>query len=198
MDRLRGRNVGAEIFISHTLKEATLLQSLTNAGLLGMRYDRKTTDLVVRTTSSESARFLNTDAWLIAYVWQELQNANFADDCQANIQLQSGQVRLEIDLALVYRSRLLIAECCAPRSVLGLSNYLERLDATAHLVGGEGVSKVLIINLPSAMHSDSNRYYDAFWEKAKQLKTAVVTKEDLPNIAAILKREMTTPNYARV
>lgn len=194
---LRGRTIGAETFISHKLKDSALLLSLEKAGLLKVRYDGRRSDLRVGTTSPDSALFLTTDWWLILYVWQEIRNATVADDCRCNITMVNGHLRLEIDLALTYRSRLLIAEFRATGSVFGLKQYLLRLDSTANLLGGEYVSKVLIINRQSAVNSSSNRYFDEFWEEAKQRKIVIITKEDLPNIAAILKREMISPTYAR-
>ncbi len=194
---LRDKKVGHKTTLPQELKASTLLQSLEKSGLLEITYEGSDC-ISVHTTSHKSARFLGTGDWLEFYIWHEIINAGFADDCQWDISILNERVKFNIDLALTYKARLLIAEFCTSRSVLHLDQYLARLDSNANLLGGGYVSKIFIINQPSAVNSSYNRYYDTFWERAKLRNIVVVTKEDLPSIGGILKREMTSPTYTRI
>jgi hypothetical protein len=90
------------------LKTTMLLQSLERAGLLKI-IQRNNNDTIV-SLSNEDVRFLTGD-WLEFYVWHEVIKTGFANDCRWDFRISKEKVQFEIDLALTYKARLLIAEC---------------------------------------------------------------------------------------
>ena len=104
-----------------------------------------------------------------------------------------GQVDNEIDLALIYKAQLIIAECKTDITPFKADKGYQRdLDAAAELLGGAYVSKVFITNQPGT--GDSYSYFE---QQAKGRHIVVVTREKLADIGTILKNEAMTPTYER-
>lgn len=176
-----------------TLVTSSLIQGLEACGAIKTKQKPDGT-VTCEFTSKHFARFLGSGDWLEIYVWHEAKEAGFADDCQWAFQIIRGQVRFDIDLALTYKARLLIAECKTDYNpFMGKGVYLNTLDSNAHLFGGALVSKVFITNQPRTRGG-----FEAFHEQAKLRNIIVVTQEDLADIGAILKREVTNPTYVRI
>lgn len=136
---------------------------------------------------------MGTGDWLEVYVWKEVAKAHFADDCQWGCQI-INEAEIELDLALLYKAQLLIAECKAEREPFkGKREFLAKLDATAKLLGGEYVSKLFITNQPGIGES-----YESFCKQARDRHIVVVTGERLPEIGYILKNEAMNPTYERI
>jgi hypothetical protein len=177
--------------IPATRQTHPLLQTLLEHGLL-YREQRPSGETLFFFTSLESAHFLGTGDWLEIYVWHKATEATFADDCQWGCEIK-GQVANELDLALIYKAQLIIAECkTAANPFKGDKGYLRDLDAAAHLLGGAYVSKVLITNQPGTGDS-----YRSLETQAKERHIVIVTREKLADIGAILKNEAINPIYER-
>ena len=126
-------------------------------------------------SSSEAAQFTGIGDWLEVYVWHEVKQRGFADDYQWGCKVSDGQVENELDLAVLYKAQLLIAECKTDQNPFqGRRNYLGKLDAIANLLGGTYVTQVFITNQYGTEDS-----YNVFCEQAKQ-RNIVVTAEALP------------------
>jgi hypothetical protein len=191
--QLRHRRVGEKFSLSPELQTSALLQSLENNGLLEITIDETDEMPVCCFSSHDSTQFLAGD-WLVYYVWHEIIKVGFADDCQWGFSvIINKQTVFEIDIALTYNTQLLVVECCTSQNVFRQANHLTKLDSIAYLVGGSYVNKVLVTN--QLRTGDS---YKSFYEQANLRKIIVVTKEDLPNVGSILKREMVTPTYLKL
>jgi hypothetical protein len=191
--QLRHRRVGEKFSLSPELQTSALLQSLEKNGLLEITIDETDEMPVCCFSSHDSTQFLAGD-WLVYYVWHEIIKVGFADDCQWGFSvIINKQTVFEIDIALTYNTQLLVVECCTSQNVFRQANHLTKLDSIAYLVGGSYVNKVLVTN--QLRTGDS---YKSFYEQANLRKIIVVTKEDLPNVGSILKREMVTPTYLKL
>lgn len=176
------------IMLHPELKASALLQSLERNGLLEITEEDGKISCSI---SRESVHFLMGD-WLEFYVWDEVTKAGFTNDCRWDFRITNGEVQFQIDLAIIYKTRLLIAECkTAPNTFRDV--HLARLDSTANLLGGGYVGKIFITN-----EMGTGEMYKSFCEKAKLRNIVVITKEDLPTIAAILRSQFTAPTYMRV
>lgn len=182
-------NRQARIMLRSELKTSSLLQSLEQNGLLEITQDSD--DNISCSISYDNAQFL-MGGWLEIYVWHEVIEAGFADDCRWGFHIMNGQVQFEIDLAIIYKTRLLIVECkTAPNTFK--DTHLARLDSTANLLGGSYVSKIFVTN-----EMGTGAMFESFCEKARLRNIVVITKEALPDIATILRREVTAPSYMRI
>lgn len=170
-----------------------LLQFLENYGLLKITHNDVDGMITCSFTSPEAAQFVGTGDWLEVYVWKEAEKAGFADDHQWGCQI-INEAEKDLDLALLYKAQLLIAECKAEREPFkGRKGFLAQLDATAKLLGGEYVSKLFITNQPGMGES-----YENFCKQARDRNIVVVTGERLPEIGKILRNEAMNPTYERI
>lgn len=183
-------NRPVRVMLHPELKTSALLQSLVQNGLLEITQDSDDHKISC-SMSYESAHFLMGD-WLAFWVWHEVIKAGVADDCRWGFRIRNGQVQFDIDLVIIFKTRLLLVECkTAPNAFK--DTQLARLDSTANLLGGGYVSKFFITNQRGA-----GDMFKSFCEKARLRNIVVITKEDLPNIATILKHEITAPTYVRI
>lgn len=143
--------------------------------------------------SDEMWMFLKGD-WLEFYVWQEAQNATFADDCQwghkiiVDQKLATTLPSNELDLALTYQARLLIAECKTSKKPFGNSEDLDKLYSIANLLGGDFVKQVFITSCPRPDEKDEQ--FDNFRRQAEVRRISVITGDQLPQVGEILRQEM--------
>lgn len=196
LNLLRDVRAGERISFSPELKSSMLLSSLEKRGLLDIARQTSEHSITCSFASNESAQFISAGYWLTIYIWHELVKAGFADDCQWDCLVNNGQVRYEVDLALTYRTRLFIAECSTALNSFRRSDSLSKLDSYANLLGGSFVSKFFITS--QSKSAGDNRLYNAFYEQAALRRIVVLTKEDLPNIAMILKNEMFRATYPNI
>jgi len=99
----------------------------------------------------------------------------------------------ELELALIYKAQLIIAECKADNNPFkSEKGYLRDPEAAAQLLGRAYVSKVFITNQPGTADSHAS-----FERQAKERHIVVVPQEQLANRGALLKNEAINPTYER-
>ncbi len=166
-----------------------LLQYLIAWGVLSIA-EQTSNMLHCTITNIEKRDFLLGD-WLEVYVWQEAINAGFADDCQWGYKIPVDQKIAatlpsnELDLALTYRARLLIAECKTSRDPFD-PKFLDKLYAVANLVGGGYVRQVFVTNCPRPQ--GKNERFDNFSRQAEVRRISVITGEQLMNVGTLLQQ----------
>jgi len=186
---LVGKNKKESVVLPATLRAAPLLSSFVKEGVLEIIQEHNDGTATCCFPSSDSALFFRTGKWLMLYVWYEVLHAKIADDCQWGCEIVHNQELFELDLALTYRARLLLAECKVGQYPYRLES-LSRLEAIANRLGRNYVSR-LFITSSSSMQGP----YQSFCEHAQLRNTVVVTWEDLPNIGSIIKRTILAPTY---
>ena len=136
-------------------------------------------------------------AWLEAYVWDEARNLNQFSDCQwnqrivDNKKLDDRDSKNELDVSMIYKAQLIIAECKTGTDDLLKSDNIYKLDAVAGILGGKFVSKIFITSSPIPEETDRERLrqHKKFREKAEDHSIEVITREGLPNIREILEKQ---------
>lgn len=143
-------------------------------------------------------RFLN-GAWLEAYVWdaaKQLGDENrgkaLFDNCQWNQKVNDGNSKNELDVALTYKAQLLIAECKTGEKESFATETLYKLDSVASIFGGRFVGRLLISSISKKKPSND------FLAQAKSRRIVVVTGDELPDIATILKNEALDSPFPRM
>lgn len=136
--------------------------------------------------SSNMQEFLQGD-WLEIYVWHEAIEAGFANDCQWGYKIQADLPSNELDVALTYKARLLIAECKTLSKPFN-PEFLYKLHSVADLVGGNYVRQIFITNHTKPI--DKNESFENFSQQAAIRRTFVVTGEQLPEIKEILRQQI--------
>jgi hypothetical protein len=143
--------------------------------------------------SKNAAQFLGTGDWLEVYAWHQTNRIKFADDNLWGYSIIKDQVYLELDLAVMYKAQLVIAECKAnEKPFRGQNNYLRDIDAVADLLGRTYVSKVFITNQPGEGES-----YKIFSQQAEERNIVVITGERLHEVGQILEKQAKHPKYPR-
>jgi hypothetical protein len=137
-------------------------------------------------TSSNMCEFLQGD-WLEVYVWHEAREANIADDYQWGYKIKADLPSNELDVALTYKARLLIAECKTLSKPFN-PELLYKLHSVADLVGGNYVRQVFITN--HVKPDSKSESFENFCQQAAIRRTIVVTGEQLPYIARILQQQI--------
>jgi hypothetical protein len=181
-------------FPAHTSWTPCLQQAI-DLGLLDVKQATART-LTAHFVSIEAAAFLGTGDWLEFYVWHAAVSRGLADEqhCQWGCAILDGEVEKELDLALMHKAQLIIAECKAEQNPFqAKKGHLHKLQAKANVLGGSYVCKLFITNQRAVGDS-----YQAFENQAKQYKIVVVTGEHLPDIGQILEKEATRPTYQRI
>lgn len=190
---MHDKKAGVLVSLPLELTDSPLLQALERYGILEIKINKEG-EKCCSFTSSDAARFAGTGDWLEIFVWQEAQDAGFADDCRWGYEIIEGKAKNELDLALTYQAQLLIGECKTDYNPFkGKRNYLDTLDSNAHLLGGHFVTKLFITNQPKTREG-----YESFKEQADKRRIVVLTAEDIPNIKEHLEREAKNPTYARI
>ncbi len=168
-----------------------LLEQLSDLGMLTMI--GKTADMLQCTIKDhEGFEFLMGD-WLEVYVWHEATNAGFADDCQWGYKIVVDQKIAailpsnELDLALTYKARLLIAECKTSRDPFD-PKFLDKLYSIANLVGGGYVRQVFVTNCPYPQKK--NERFDNFSRQAEVRRISIVTGDQLFRVGTLLRQEI--------
>ena len=179
---LRGNNtLAAKI----SVQAEPLLQQIASFGALTLT--GRTTDTVeCNIRDNDTLEFLKGD-WLEVYVWKEAINAGFADDCQWGYKIVAELPSNELDMALTYKARLLIAECKTSRNPFE-TDHLYKLHSVAELVGGNYVRQVFITNCPRP--KTNNESFDNFCRQADVRHIFVVTGEQLTDIGPLLKQQI--------
>ncbi len=145
----------------------------------------------------EMCKFLSGD-WLEFYVWHEAKSASFADDCQwghkiiVDQKLAATLPSNELDLALTYKGRLLIAECKTSKKPFGNSEDLDKLYSIANLLGGDFVKQVFITSSPKPDGSSKGLedQFNNFKRQAEVRRIVVITGDQLQNIGVLLQHEI--------
>ncbi|HZO75682.1 MAG TPA: DUF1887 family CARF protein [Ktedonobacteraceae bacterium] len=142
-------------------------------------------------------RFLN-GAWLEAYIWDAARNIwdeergkVLFDDCQWNQKVNDGNSKNELDVAVTYKAQLLIAECKTEENPFS-SETLYKLDSVANILGGRFTGRLLVTSISGKKPSED------FLAQAKSRRIVVVTGDDLPDIATIVKKEAIDPTFPRM
>ncbi len=173
------------------LKAETLVRSLVKYAFLTIT-DKTSEGLECTIASEEMWQFLKGD-WLEFYVWHEAEKASFTDDCQWGQKIVVDQklaITLpsnELDIALTYQARLLIAECKTSKKPFD-SEDLDKLYSIANLLGGDFVKQVFITSCPRP--NGENEQFDNFKRQADVRRISIVTGDQLLNVGEMLQREM--------
>jgi hypothetical protein len=187
------------MFLPSEVETLPLMKWLVKRGMLSV--GRTSPDgTPYRFSSKFAAQFLSTGDWLEVYVWDQINKIKgvdndepFADDCRWGCEIPRDKVQYELDVALMYKAQLVIAECKTDEKPFqGENNYLRDLDAVADQLGGDYVSKVFVTNRQGEGES-----YTIFCRQAQQRNIEVVTRERLPEIGEIMKKQATNPTYPR-
>lgn len=163
-----------------------LLQQLLGYNMLAI-IDETDTTLSCILNSNEVKEFLLGD-WLEVYVRQETLNVGFADNCQWGYKIKADLPANELDLALTYKARLLIAECKSSKNPFKDSEDLGKLHSIANLVGRGYVRQVFITSCPRP--KDKNEQFDNFCQQADVRHIVVITGDQLPSIGTLLQKEI--------
>ncbi len=187
------------MFLPPEIEALQLVKWLVGRGMLKVSRTRPE-GTPYRFASKIAAQFMTTGDWLEVYVWDQINKTKgegngkpFADDCRWGCKIPKDEVEYELDVAVMYKAQLVIAECKTDEQPFrGENNYLRILDAVADQLGGDYVSKVFITNCRKGGAS-----YEAFNAQARQLNIEVVTWERLPTIGEIIKQLAMHPKYPR-
>lgn len=186
------KHEGQAVEVPEPLATSLLMQFLVEQGLVTLQHDQGTTTCTF--TTEYASRLLGKGDWLELYVWDEVNNAGFADDCQWGYRIIDGKAENELDVVITYKAQLLIVECKTDtRPFLGRKKYLDIFDSKAHLLGGTYVSRIFVANQPATTDS-----YQSFKEQADKRRIEVFTAENLPNIGQLLKAQAEKPTYPRI
>jgi hypothetical protein len=194
-----GDAVRDPIPLTSEVEDLPLVKWLVKRGMLRVSRGRSN-HTSHRFSSKPAVQFLCTGDWLEVYVWDQINKMkgednekSFADECRWGYEIPKDRVQYELDVALIYRAQLVIAECKTDEQPFrGENNYLRGLDAVADQLGGDYVSKVFVTNRYGKGES-----YDIFCRQAQQRNIEVVTRERLGKIGEIMKKQATNPTYPR-
>jgi len=192
---LRDKKPDDVVLLPMHLTGSSLLQSIVDEGLLEIQQSPDGT-MTCWFTSEEAAKFIGTGDWLEFYVWHEAIASGLADDshCQWGCSIFDGSVEKELDLTLMYKAQLIVAECKAEQNPYQAKRgYLHKLQAKADVLGGSYVCKLFITNQRAIGDN-----FKSFCDQAEQYKIVVITGEKLPEIGQILKKEAAKPTYQRI
>lgn len=192
---LRDKKPNDVIFLPTHLIRSPLLQSAVDEGLLDVK-GLHTNTVTCKFLSEEAAKFMGTGDWLEFYVWHEAMRIGIADEfhCQWGCSIFDGPVEKELDLALMYKAQLIVAECKAEQNPYKAERgHLHKLQAKANVLGGSYVCKLFITSQRPIGDS-----FKPFCDQAEQYKIVVVTGEKLSEIGQILEKEATKPTYQRI
>lgn len=168
-----------------------LLQALESLNAITLEQDTDGTTICAF-TSKHFAHFLGSGDWLEVYVWNEVEKAKFADNCQWGYEIRSA-AKNELDVALTYKSQLIFAECKTEGDPFtGKTGHLDRISSKAEMLGRTYVTKVFITNASKTLKGYAN-----FYEQAKLRGIVVATAEDLPDIGQFLRKQAEDPDFPR-
>jgi len=143
-------------------------------------------------TSKHFAHFLGSGDWLEVYIWNEVKEGRFADDCQWGYEIRS-EAKNELDVALTYKSQLIFTECKTEGDPFtGKTGHLDRISSKAEMLGRTYVTKVFITNASKTLKGYAN-----FYEQAKLRGIVVATAEDLPDIGQFIRKQTLDPDFPR-
>lgn len=194
-DKNLGDAVRDPMCLPSNIEDLSLVKWLVKRGMLkiGKACEGGT---LYRFNSKEAAHFLGTGDWLEVYVWDQINKVDdkpFADDCRWGYEIPKNTVKNELDIALMYKAQLVVAECKTDEQPFeGKKNYLQKIDAVADQLGGDYVSKVFVTNQPGKGES-----YNIFCKQADQRNIKVVTRESLHEIGKIMKKQAIYPTFPR-
>jgi len=158
---------------------------------------------IEETTGKSLVRFATGD-WLEVYAWWAAKEAGCFDDYRCVVTIQNAGAGNELDLAATRAAALLIAECktddCAFKMIKE-KKYIEKLHSIADMVGGNFVTRLLILSQTVPQDADEQKSYQSFCEQSRARQVVVVTGEQLKDLPDILRRESGatgTPTYSRI
>jgi hypothetical protein len=167
----------------------SLLQQLEYSGVLTIgAKDTKRALIECSIRDGEMLDFLSGD-WLEVYVWAEATNAGFADDCQWGYKIVADIPSNELDLALTYKARLLIAECKTSGKPFN-NDYLYKLHSISDLIGGNYVRQIFITHYPRPESREEKEKFDNFCQQANIRRVSVITGDQLLDIRNILQQQI--------
>ncbi len=174
-----------------SFKAQQLVQKLQDVGFLTI--ERQTAEYSECNLLDDQRYKFVAGGWLEVYVWCQLCQENFADDCEWGHIIKRDQtlrrihVSNELDIAVTYNAKLLIGECKTSAKPFD-SIYLDKLNSIAHLIGMGYVRQVFITNHPRP--PEKNKSFSNFCRQAKVRNILVITGEQLPHIGKLLKQEI--------
>jgi Card1-like endonuclease family protein len=180
-----------------TIHEAGLLESL----------QRRQNSISIKFTSMQY-HFLN-GAWLEVYVWDAAQQLGIFSDCQWSYRIPEEDKpkdnRNELDVTLLYNAQLILIECKTGEKDFYGSDTIYKIDSLATLLGGKFVTKIVITGLPNPtfLPAPDNRVrglqnkFDDLTRRAKGSHVVIVTREDLPDLGRVLRKQAEYPDYSR-
>ncbi|GHO49665.1 Card1-like endonuclease domain-containing protein [Ktedonospora formicarum] len=194
---MHDKKVGEIGFISDPdLAASPLLELLSNTYKLIKLDTDATGSITCQFTSPAAAQFLGTGDWLELYAWNEVptivDGKRFVDDHQRAWYVSDGQAKKELDLLIMYKAQIIIGECKTGKGAFG-SNHIDKLHSISHWLGGRAVTKLLITDQPK-----SRRSYQSLKDLAHQLGVVIITREDLPQLRDVLKRQIERPTFPRI
>lgn len=182
------------------------LEAMHKAGLLES-LQRKQNIISIKFTSMQY-HFLN-GAWLEVYVWDAAQQLGIFSDCQWSYKIPEEDKpkdnRNELDVTLLYNAQLILIECKTGEKDFYGSDTIYKIDSLATLLGGKFVTKIVITSLPNptflpALDNRVRGLQDKFADLTKRAKgshVVIVTREDLPHLGRILRKQAEDPDYSR-
>ena len=191
---LRDKKLDEAVTLPTHLIRSSLLQLVVDEGLIEVK--KSSDGMICSFGSEEAAKFIGTGDWLEFYVWYEAIRSGLADEyhCQWGCSIFDGPVEKELDLALMYKAQLIVAECKAEQNPYQAKRgHLHKLQAKANVLGGSYVCKLFITNQQPIGDS-----FKSFCDQAEQYNIVVVTGQELAEIGQVLKKEAIQPTYQRI
>lgn len=185
------QNSTSPLSLKMNIQAEQLALQLSAIGVLSIT-TRTAETLECTIRDSDTLEFLKGD-WLEVYVWHEANKAGFADDCQWGYKIVVDQKIAatlpsnELDLALTYKARLLIAECKTSKDPFD-PIFLDKLYSIANLVGGNYVRQVFVTNCPRPQKGTDR--FDNFSRQAEVRRITVVTGDQLTSIGTLLRQDI--------
>ncbi|GAB4559017.1 MAG: hypothetical protein Kow0047_04570 [Anaerolineae bacterium] len=160
---------------------------------------RRTRDRVTYEIPAEGEGEFIRGEWLELYTLaaaRSLKKKGVLDDCVSGLRVRSDTAEREIDLVATYRGMVMIASCKAVKKPW-IKAYLDELAAVAKMLSGDYCIRLYITDQPRpAPPPGGIDPFDQFMEQARQQRIVVVTGDDLPRLAEIMRREIEKPTYA--
>jgi len=120
------------------------------------------------------------------YVWLTANEVGCFDDVDYSFDIQvPAAEKYDIDFALTYKGRLLVAECKTGQDAFKAKHF-DRFITVANQLGGNFIGKMFISN---ALIKRDSEGLKGFLHQMNQQQIVVVDGSQLKDLAEILKRE---------
>lgn len=179
--------------------QGDLCRGAEQAGMLADCQFKPSGEVACRLADPMFWKFIDSD-WLEIYAWDAARSAGCFDYYHYGVSLPMKTpeelAKNEIDLAAISAATLLIAECKTENRFH--VNHLDQLRAIASMIGGSFVGTILISSLCSSFKEQGQQTsFENFCSQARERSIVIVTGEELPDLTAILQREVEKPTYFR-